>query len=114
MICGSTNSPPFGSRTNRSIVLFDRAGVARRGLDRLYREEWCRGLDRLPEQSSIRGRRWIDNHCNALCRKQVSCPGYVAHELSGFIASVWEALEVEPAAFEASAEARQNFTVSRR
>src|SRR5262249_33629987 len=64
-----------------------RAGVARRGLDRLYREEWCRGLDRLPEQSSIRGRRWIDNHCNALCRKQVSCPGYVAHELSGFIAS---------------------------
>src|SRR5215831_14508944 len=27
------------------------------------------------------------------CRKQVSCPGYVAHELSGFIASLREALD---------------------
>ena len=29
----------------------------------------------------------------AQCRKQVSCPGYVAHELSGFIASIEEAID---------------------
>src|SRR5437868_8301580 len=29
---------------------------------------------------------WLSNISRMICRKQVSCPGYVAHELSGFMA----------------------------
>src|SRR6516165_4440948 len=43
--------------------------------------------------SNIRFFRDFRNWRKVACRKQVSCPGYVAHELSGFMPPAREALD---------------------